>query len=152
MEDSLEKAFSKRVEHIFLYEEFDRMCPFYMSVGMTYNEFWQGDVSLTRFYLEAYRIKEKREAEKLKWEHWEQGLYVYVAVEKLVPVLRAFSSVKKPLPYPELPLGMEEDKDIVKEKEKQKKKLEAKRMELFLKNWVSSMQDKFKEEDNNGNK
>ncbi len=152
MEDSLEKAFSKRVEHIFLYEEFDRMCPFYMSVGMTYNEFWQGDVSLTRFYLEAYRIKEKREAEKLKWEHWEQGLYVYVAVEKLVPVLRAFSSTKKPLPYPELPLGMEEDKDIVKEKEKQKKKLEAKRMELFLKNWVSSMQDKFKEEDNNGNK
>lgn len=148
MEDSLGK--SKQVERIFLTKEFEKICPFYMSIGMTYKEFWLEDVELTKYYLKAYRLKEKRKAEEIEWTVWEQGLYIYEAISNLSPILRPFSK-GKPLPYPEKPhfLGEEE---IQREKEQQEKEKEKQkeiaimRAQIFFENWARSTKKHFEGE------
>lgn len=150
MEGSLEETFSKQVEHIFLYKQFEEVCPFFMSIGMTYEEFWYGDVELTRYYLKAYQIKEKREAIKEKWARWEIGLYVYEALCDVAPILQAFSKAKKPLQYPTKPYGIdelekEENKQKQEEIQKEKEKVELMRTQIFFENWAKATQKCFKE-------
>lgn len=147
MEDSLEK--SKQVEHIFLTKEFEKICPFYMSIGMTYQEFWFDDLDLPKYYLKAYKIKEKREIEEMEWTVWEQGLYIYEALCDVSPILRPFSKAK-PLPYPEKPffLGEEDKKQEQKKKElkkKEKEKVDLMRAQIFFENWARSTKKHFKE-------
>lgn len=144
MEDGLDYLQSKKVEHFFLTQEFNKYCPFYISLGMSYEQFWEGDPTITKDYLEAYRIKEKREAEKSKWMMWEQGLYVYEAICDVAPILRAFSKATKPLPYPEKPHGLDttlEDKG--KELEEKKKELDMYRQQVFFTNWANATKEHF---------
>lgn len=145
MEDVLENIKSKNVERFFLTNELNKCCPFFISIGMTYEQFWYGDPTIANMYLEAFKIKEKREAEKVKWMTWEQGLYVYEAICDVSPILRAFSKSTKPLPYPEKPYGVEniqkEDKKL-KEVEKER---DMYRTQIFFQNWANNMKKKFKE-------
>lgn len=145
MEDSLEKKRNpKQVEHIFLYKQFEEVCPFFISIGMTYEQFWYGDVSIAKSYLKAYQIKEEREALKNKWARWEQGFYVYEAICDTAPILRPFSKATKPLQYPDKPYGLEE---VEKQKIEQNKKeeLEVLRTQIFFENWARAAQKHFKE-------
>lgn len=147
MEDSLEELTPKRVEHIFLYKEFEKVCPFFMSIGMTYEQFWYEDVSLTKYYLKAFKLKERREAIKSKWTIWEQGLYIYEALCDVSPIIRAFSKATKPLQYLEKPYGLDElaeEKEREKTKE-EKEKVELMRAQIFFKNWAKATQKSFGE-------
>lgn len=150
MEDSLIFEDVKQVEHIFLTNEFEKLCPYFISIGMTYEQFWYGDVSMTKQYLKAFEIKEKREAKKNKWTIWELGLYIYEALCYVSPILRAFSKAKKPLPYPTKPhnleqLDLEIDENSRKEKEENRKKVEIMRAQIFFKNWATATANKFKQ-------
>lgn len=147
MEDGLDLSESKNVEHFFLTDEFNKYCPFYISIGMSYEQFWEGDPTMTKAYLEAYNQKEKREAEKLKWMMWEQGLYVYEAICDVSPVLRAFSKATKPLPYPKEPYGLDktqEQKDM--EIKKLKEQRDTYRTQIFFQNWANAQKERFKKE------
>lgn len=73
------------------------MCPHYMSIGMTYDEFWDGDVSRVVAYRKANELQEKRRNREL----WMQGLYFYEALCDASPLFR-FTMKKgaiKPEPY-----------------------------------------------------
>ena len=143
MEDVLDFKKSKKVERFFLTNEFNRCCPFFISIGMTYEQFWYGDPTIAEMYLKAYRIKEKREAEKIKWTTWEQGLYVYEAICDVSPILRAFSKATKPLPYPEKPHGLDENEkkdEKIKEIEEER---DMYRTQIFFQNWANNMKKKF---------
>lgn len=144
MEDSLDKRLSKRVEHIFLYKQFEEVCPYFISIGMTYEQFWYDDVSIAKCYLKAFELKEEREALKNKWARWEQGLYIYEALCNVSPILRAFSKATKPLQYPSKPYGLE---GIQKNnmKEEQKQKVELLKTQIFFENWARAASSKFKE-------
>jgi len=144
MEDSLDKRLSKQVEHIFLYKQFEEICPFFISIGMTYEQFWYDDVSIAKYYLKAFELREEREALKNKWARWEQGLYVYEALCNVSPILRAFSKATKPLRYPSKPYGLDEIKDNRVEEE-QKKKVELFKTQIFFENWAKAAETKFKE-------
>ena len=54
--------------------------PFYLAIGMSYAEYWEGDCSLARYYRKAYQIKQ----EQINHNAWIQGLYVYDAVSTVV--------------------------------------------------------------------
>lgn len=139
----------EQVEHIFLYKEFEKICPYFISIGMTYEQFWYGDVQMTQAYLEAHKIKEKNEAIKTKWTIWEQGLYIYEALCDVSPILRAFSKAKKPLQYPEKPYEIDKlsmtTEDKQKEREEKEKQLEKDKVQIFFKNWARATQKHFKE-------
>ena len=147
MEDKLEDVLSNNnVEHIFLYKQFEEICPYFISIGMTYEQFWYDDVKLTKVYLKAFELKEEREALKNKWARWEQGLYIYEALCDVSPILRAFSKATKPLQYPTKPYGLE---DVNKANEKQKQDVELLRAQIFFENWAKAASDKFKKKGEN---
>ena len=76
---------------------FEQLCPYYMSIGMSYDEFWNQDVNMVKAYRKAYELREKRKNEEL----WLQGMYFYEALCDASPLFR-FSMKKgtiKPEPY-----------------------------------------------------
>lgn len=64
---------------------------------MTYEQFWQGDVTIPKYYLEAYKIKEERQTEMDEWIIWKQGMYIYEALCDVSPILHAFSKKRSSL-------------------------------------------------------
>jgi hypothetical protein len=68
-----------------------------MSIGMTYDEFWNQDVGLVKVYRKAMELRDKRRNQEL----WLQGMYIYEALCDASPLFR-FSTKKgsiKPEPY-----------------------------------------------------
>ena len=74
-------------------EIFEECFPFYLAIGMSYAEYWEGDPILTQYYRKAYHIKQ----EEINNNAWLQGLYVYDAVSTaLHNALRGFGKQKPP--------------------------------------------------------
>lgn len=62
---------------------FEEQCPFYMSIGMTYDEFWYGDPNRAIYYRKANELKKRQINEQM----WLQGMYVYEAICDVAPIL-----------------------------------------------------------------
>ena len=143
MEDSLENK-SKQAERIFLKKTFEELCPFFISIGMTYEQFWEGDLEITKYYLKAYKMKSKREAELKEWHMWKQGVYMYEALCDVSPILHAFSKKgAKPLPFPDKPYGIEQFEEKTEEEEKNKLEKERLAAIITFNNWARATQKHF---------
>ena len=67
--------------------------PFYLAIGMSYAEYWEGDSKLAQYYRKAYRIKQ----DEINNNAWLQGMYIYDAVSTaLHNALRGFGKNKPP--------------------------------------------------------
>lgn len=102
--------------HLTMGAVFHRLCPYYLSIGMSYDMYWNGDVSAAVDYRKAeeYRIKRRNE------EMWMQGLYVYNAICSVSPVLHAFAkSGTKPQPYMSEPFPITREQETKKQQSKQ---------------------------------
>ena len=142
MEDSLGQL--NEVEHIFLTEVFEKMCPYYMAIGMTYDQYWRDDVTMPIMFRKAYKIKQ----EEIKWQIWEEGVYTYEALCKVSPVLHAFAkNGTKPLPFSSEPHGIQKIREEREEKEKikEEKKADNERMraQVFFNNWYRATKKHF---------
>lgn len=128
------------------------MCPYFISIGMTYEQFWQEDVTMTKMYLKAYKVKLDRQIEMDQWNIWKQGMYIYEALCDVSPVLHAFSkSGTKPLPYSKTPYGMEEYANKIEDKENKEptaQEVENERLkaQIFFSNWARATKKQFKKE------
>ena len=69
-------AASSRRKYETLEETFNRLFPWYLSIGVSYDEYWNGIPELVKHYRDAYQYKMKARNEEL----WRQGYYHYVAV------------------------------------------------------------------------
>ena len=106
-------------------EIFKQLCPSYMSIGMSYDEFWEQDMSLVEAYRKAYELREKRRNQEL----WLQGMYFYEALCDASPLFR-FSMKKgtiKPEPY------VKEPYPITAAEVREREEREARRKEERLK-------------------
>ena len=113
-------------------EKFYELFPYYLSIGMTYEQYWNGDCTLVKYYRKADEIRKERVNEEL----WLQGLYVYEAICDVSPILHAFAKKgTKPQPYSEKPYAITETQHKRAEEEKERKRVEkAKRfMEALMK-------------------
>lgn len=110
-----------------LTEIFTDIFPYYLAIGMTYDEFWHGPVSLARAYRKAWDIKMHKEEQ----DRWRQGLYFYESLLKIAPVLHAFAKDAKPGEYPSepYPLTDKEAKDRERKKEMENFKAYLAKME-----------------------
>lgn len=50
---------------------FERMCPYYLMYGMTYEQYWYGDPWALVSYREAFNIRNRQRNEEM----WLQGVY-----------------------------------------------------------------------------
>lgn len=72
---------------------------------MTYEQYWDGDPTLTKYYRKADEIRKERRNEEL----WLQGMYMYEALCDVSPVLHAFAKKgTKPQPFAEKPYAITE--------------------------------------------
>ena len=96
---------------------FERACPHYLAMGMTYEQYWDGEVSAHRAYRKA---KELRISEQNRMA-WLQGIYVYEAIADLAPYLKAFSK-SKPKPYSSEPYDLfEHERQARREREERER-------------------------------
>lgn len=58
-------------------ETFEDTCSYYMSIGMTYNEFWYGEAEMAKYYREAHTLKCKTTNQEL----WLQGIYFIRSIQ-----------------------------------------------------------------------
>lgn len=116
-------------------EVFIKQLPFYISIGMTPEQYWDGDCELAKFYRQADDIRRHRENEKL----WLQGMYIYEAVLDIVPLLRFGSKETKPAPYPKEPYPItQKEMQLRKEKEERQR---YEQMMAMMKSWKSNVND-----------
>ena len=118
-------------------EIFDECFSFYLSIGMSSAEYWDGDADLPRYFREAFKMRQERENEKA----WLHGMYVYDATISALTHLSPNKSSHKnyaPKPYSFTPEENEE--------ERKQKVVEAEaQAEVWMKSWVSATQKMFKE-------
>ena len=99
-------------------ERFYELFPYYLAIGMTYDQYWNDDPTLVKHYRKADEIKKERRNEEL----WLQGMYIYEALCDVSPVLHAFAKKgTKPQPYSEKPYAITETQHRRVEEEKERK-------------------------------
>lgn len=99
-------------------EQFYKVFPYYLSIGMTVDQFWNDDPMLTKYYRKADGLKIDRKNQEL----WLQGLYVYEALCDVAPLLHAMAKKStKALPYPEKPYSLTERQRKLEQEEQERK-------------------------------
>lgn len=112
-------------------EAFYAQFPYYLSIGMTEKQYWEGDNTLVIYYRKADEIKQDRQNQQA----WLQGLYVYDAISRLSPILKAFPKKgTKAEPYVEepYPLGKNKEEEAQRKKEEQATKKGIRYMEMIM--------------------
>ena len=127
--------------HFTYTERFYEMFPYYLSIGMTYEQYWEGDCTLTKYYRKAEELRN----EKRNQELWLQGMYIYEAICDVSPILHAFAKKgTKPHPYSAKPYAISE-KQIRQEREEKERKL-AEKGKRFMEAMMQSTNKRFKEQ------
>lgn len=98
-------------------EKFYADFPYYLSIGMTYDQYWNDDVDLVKYYRKADLMK----IERMNYEKWLQGMYIYEAFCDVSPILHSFAKKgTKPHPYPDKPYSITETERKRTEENKEK--------------------------------
>ena len=107
-----------------------------MSIGMTYEQYWYGDVWMVRAFLEAERLRKKRQRDEINFTAYLQGMYIYDAISSLFPIPIAFAPKNfKRRDYAEKPYSLvsgEEKKTEVDQEEINKKKAQVRGLQAKL--------------------
>ena len=98
---------------------FEEACPHYLAMGMTYEQFWDGDTKAHRIFREAEKIR----LQKRNQELWLQGMYIYEALVDITPYLKAFSK-GRPKPYPKEPYDLFEEERKAREEREARERYE----------------------------
>ena len=98
-------------------EFFELACPVYMAMGMTYEQFWDGDVRLVKAYREADAIRRRRKNEEL----WLEGVYMAEALSATVGNM--FSKGNKHQ-YPSEPIPITVEEQEARREREEKAKME----------------------------
>ena len=118
--------------------QFYEVFPYYLSIGMTPEQYWDGDPLLAKYYRKADELNRKRKNQDL----WLQGMYIYEALCDVAPVLQAFPKKgAKPAPYPDRPYSLTSD-DIEREK-KLREKREREKARRYMEAQMAKLNKRF---------
>lgn len=114
MEEELEQqiASSKRKKET-CEETFYRLLPWYLSMGMTYHEYWDEAPELVKHYRDAYEYARKSRNEEM----WREGYYIYIAVSTALSNgfrkkgASAIDYLEEPIPFTKLELKEKQEKE-----------------------------------------
>lgn len=119
---------------------FNDQLPFYLAIGMTYDQFFNEDCCLVKYYRKAYELKLREK----NYELWFQGLYFYDALCKASPLLKSFvKEGTKPLPYPDEPYPL--TLDDIKKREEDKEKARYEQQKTIMSSWAEKTNAHFEE-------
>ena len=105
--------------------------PYYLSIGMTEEQYWDRDSTLVK----SYRKAEELRKERFNQEAWLQGMYFYDAMARVSPILHAFAKKgTKAQPYVEeaYPINKKTVEDANRKKEKAKSQKGMRYMQAYM--------------------
>lgn len=107
---------------------------------MTEEQYWDSDSTLVKYYREAEELRKER----VNQEMWLQGMYIYDAVARLSPILRAFAKKgTKPQPYVDEAYPI--NKKTVEEAEIKKEKANAQKGLRYMQAYMVQNNKQFEE-------
>lgn len=112
-------------------EQFNELFPYYLSIGMTEEQYWDKDSTL----VEAFRTAEELKINRKNQEMWLQGAYFYEALCRASPIFQSFAKKgTKPIPYITEPYAITEKQVEHKKEDKEKRTFSKgkKLMEAFM--------------------
>ena len=105
--------------------------PFYLSIGMTADEYWYAPPILAKCYREAHKLKQRQRNEYA----WLQGLYVYDAVGAVVgSALSGRGGKKMEYLNEAIDIGLETEQEKKAKIQRERDKLIA-NLDAFKKMW-----------------
>ena len=100
-------------------EIFERLCPYYMTYGMSYEDYWYGDPWQMKAYKDAYDLRNRQQNTMM----WLNGIYYTHAVS--VSLANAFRKKgSPPVKYLEKPLDVFPKTELEEAAEQEKKQKE----------------------------
>ena len=112
-------------------EIFYKQFPYYLSIGMTEEQYWDRDCLLTKYYREAEDLRN----EKLNQQAWLQGMYFYDAMSRVSPILHAYAKKgTKAQPYVEqaYPISKKSVQNAKAKEEKAKSQKGVRYMQAYM--------------------
>ena len=104
---------------------FNDLFPYYLSIGMSSDEFWHGDVFLAKAYRKAQRLRE----DMMNQQYWLQGMYFYEAICDASPIFNPYAKRgTKPHPYPSEPYAIHAPTKTEQENKEKKQMEKVKQM------------------------
>lgn len=102
-------------------DTFDAMLPHYMAMGMSYEQYWDGEYGIRKAYREAYKIRMENEQRVSDVNNWYMGQYIRVALQSVQLIVAAGLMKNTPtLPdYPDEPFLQKAEKTKNEEVKKQ---------------------------------
>lgn len=121
-------------------EIFNKKFPYYLSIGMTAEQYWEQDCMFVKYYREAEEIRKER----MNQEAWLQGMYFYDALARISPILHAFAKKgTKAQPYVEEAYPI--NKKMVVEKNINQERIKSQKGIRYLQAYMVENNKKFDE-------
>ena len=127
---------------------FDELFPHYLLMGMTPEQYWDGESSLKRAFREAYRMRMENEQKLADRNNWYMGQYI-MCVLQCVPLLVGGLNVKPSTELPEYPDKPFLEKAEAEKRETDRKKHEEDQMKLAMAMFQSAVLQKNKQLEKN---
>ena len=122
-------------------EVFEKVFPFYLSIGMTYDQFWNQDNTIVKYYREADRIR----TENLNTQLWMQGIYIYKVLEAFAPILVTFPKKNAKIgDYLSQPMPLTETEQKSREEQEAEAQSDIGLEKMFA--WMKTVNEKRKSE------
>ena len=125
-------------------DKFEELCGYYMSLGMSYHDYWDGDNCMTKYYREAEEIKKERRNSEL----WLQAAYIYEALLDASPVFNPLSKKNKPFPFRSEPIPITTSGSKQSDERKKKQRLENGKESMRA--MMAAINDRFKKKKEGG--
>ena len=104
-------------------DTFDELLPHYMAMGMTYEDFWEGEYGTKKACREAYRIRMENDQHIMDRNYWYMGQYIMAAIQA-TPLIVPGVNMKKGASLPDYP-----DKPFMVKQEELKREEDRKKHE-----------------------
>lgn len=110
---------------------FDELFPHYLLMGMTPEQYWEGEGSLKKAYRKAYQMRMENEQRMADRNNWYMGQYL-ISVLQAVPLLVGGLNVKSTTRLPEYPDKPFLEKFQAQKNEEVRKKQEEDQTKLMM--------------------
>lgn len=136
----LEGSSSNSTDSVKFTDILNEMCPYYMALGMSYDDYWNGDPYMARYYREAHkqRIRNKNSILHL------QAQYIYEVMGCMASLYDPFAKRRKPEKFRDHPYDLfPEDVQATQERiEKERYESMRERLKAFAEAHNAQMKNK----------
>ncbi len=125
---------------------FEAVCPYFMSIGVSYHDFWDGDFEICKYAQKAELLRKKRRNQ----DAWWNSIYTFRALCDASVLFHDFVDKKPELKFSTevpLPLSMKEAKEQEKLKHEREMEAFSAQMEAFAKAHNASLKKEAKEQE-----